>query len=253
MVPMLCLTCLIFSVLTAIAVKDKRKVGAAVQSMFRSNASILGVVFIQNMYSDPAEGSAALAGYAIAMPFVILMYNVLSVIVLTVFMPTEVGEEKQKINIGKILINTIKNPLIIAVLIGLPFMFLPIELPGVIEKTVDYLSGCATALALISLGAGFSLSALKGKITLATVTSFVKTVLHPILGVGAAYLLGFRGNELLITFIIFGTPAAVSSYIMAKNMKSDYELAGQILLISTMMSIFTVFLGTFLMRTVGWV
>ena len=252
-VVMLIITCTVFSVVTHLIVRNPARVGASVQSMFRSNSSILGVVFVTNIYAGTAESDAALAGYAITMPFVILMYNILSVIVLTVFMPTAEGEEKQKINIGKILINTAKNPLIIAVVLGLPFMIFGWELPSIINTSVGYLSDSATALALISLGAGFSFSALKGNITLATVTSLVKTVLHPIIGVAAAYLCGFRGNELLITFIIFGTPAAVSSYIMAKNMKSDYELSGQILLISTLLCIVTIFIGVFLMKTVGWI
>ena len=250
---MLVFTCTLFSVVTHLTVKDPARVGASVQGMFRSNSSILGVVFITNIYAGLPESDSALAGYAITMPFVILMYNVLSVIVLTVFMPTEEGEAKKKINIGKILLNTIKNPLIIAVLLGLPFMFFGIKLPSVIGTSVNYLANSTTALALISLGAGFSFKTLKGNITLATVTSVIKTVIHPILGVAAAYLLGFRGNELLITFIVFGTPSAVSSYIMAKNMKSDHELAGQILLISTLLCIVTIFLGVFLMKTVGWI
>ncbi len=250
---MLVFTCTVFSVITHLTVKDPARVGASVQGMFRSNSSILGVVFITNIYAGTAESPAALAGYAITMPFVILMYNILSVIVLTVFMPTEEGEEKKKINIGKILLNTIKNPLIIAVLLGLPFMLFGWKLPAIVDRSVGYLADSATALALISLGAGFSFATLKGNITLATVTSVIKTVIHPIIGVAAAYLLGFRGNELLITFIVFGTPSAVSSYIMAKNMKSDYELAGQILLLSTLFCIFTIFLGVFLMKTVGWI
>ena len=252
-VVMLLITCTVFSILTHLIVRDPARVGASVQSMFRSNASILGVVFITNIYAGTAESDVALAGYAITMPFVILMYNVLSVVVLTVFMPTAEGEEKQKINIGKILINTAKNPLIIAVVLGLPFMIFGWELPTILNTSLGYLSDSTTALALISLGAGFSFSALKGNITLASVTSIVKTAIHPIIGVAAAYLCGFRGNELLITFIIFGTPAAVSSYIMAKNMKSDHELAGQILLLSTLFCILTIFLGVFLMKTVGWI
>ena len=40
---------------------------------------------------------------------------------------------------------------------------------------------------------------------------------------------------------------------MAKNMKSDYELSGQILLISTLLCIVTIFIGVFLMKTVAWI
>ena len=64
----------------------------------------------------------------------------------------------------------------------------------------------------------------------------------------AAIAFGYRGVELGSVFIIFGGPAAVSSYIMAKEMKSDYQLASQILLISTLMSLFTLFLGIFILK-----
>ena len=73
----------------------------------------------------------------------------------------------------------------------------------------------------------------------------------PGLTVAAAILLGYRGVGLGVVFIIFGGPAAVSSYIMAKQMKSDYELASQILLISTLMSLFTLFLGIFVLKAAG--
>ena len=254
--PMVCVFWLIYTLVSPIFIKDRRKLGAAVQSMFRSNTAILGPVLIQNMFSDGEKTAKAMAAYAIVLPFVILAYNVLSVVVLTIYMPVEDGEEKKKFGMKdflRIVVNTAKNPLIIAVVLGLPFMFFGIKLPTIATKTLNYVSGTTTALSLISLGAGFSFESLKGNIKLASVVTSIKIVFQPAAAVALGYLLGFRGNELLVTFVVFGTPAAVSSYIMAKNMKSDHELAGQILLISTVFCIFTVFLGSFLMRTAGWI
>jgi len=68
-----------------------------------------------------------------------------------------------------------------------------------------------------------------------------------------AWLLGFSGMQISIIFLLFGVPTAVSSYIMAKQMDSDYELAGQILLFTTLFGVFTLFLGVFLIKTVGWI
>lgn len=254
--PMICVLCLVYSLISPFFIKDKRKLGASVQSMFRSNAAILGSVLLSNVFPDEERTKAALAAYAIVMPFVILAYNALSVVVLTVFMPVEEGEEKHKFgmkDMKRILIDTVKNPLIIGVVCGLPFMFAGITLPVIVTKTMGYLSNTVTALALISLGAGFSFKSLKGNLKLASAVTFIKIVFQPLLGVAIGYLLGFSGLELLVAFIVFGTPAAVSSYIMAKNMKSDYELAGQILLLSTVFCILTVFLGVFAMRCLGWI
>lgn len=255
-VPLVCVFCLIYSLISPLFIKERRKIGASVQSMYRSNAAILGTVLIQNSFRSDEEVRAALAAYAVVLPFVILAYNVLSVIVLASFMPVEEGEEKKKFglkDLGRILAETVKNPLIIAVVCGLPFMFFNIKLPDIAATTLGYLSGATTALSLISLGACFSFSSLKGNLGLASAVTTIKLVIQPAAAVALGYVLGFRGNELLIIFMIFGTPAAVSSYIMAKNMKSDHDLAGQILLLSTVFCVVTIFLGSFLMRSAGWI
>jgi predicted permease len=69
----------------------------------------------------------------------------------------------------------------------------------------------------------------------------------------AHYGFVFENTSLAVIFITFGAPSAVSSYIMAKSMKSDAEVAGQVLLLSTIISTFTIFLGLFLMKNLGWI
>ena len=116
---------------------------------------------------------------------------------------------------------------------------------------LNYLSNMATPLALISLGATFRMESLKGRLGLTLLASAIKTAILPAICCLAAIAIGFRGVELGVIFIQFGSPASVSSYIMAKQMKSDHELAGQIMLISTLMSVFTMFAGTFILRMAG--
>ncbi|MCQ2426984.1 MAG: AEC family transporter [Clostridia bacterium] len=244
----------IYCLVMPIFIKDKRKLGATVQGMFRSNVAILGAVLVENMFPAGPVQSAAKVAYAVVMPFVVLMYNVFSVGILAIFMPTE-GEEKNSRfglkDFGRAALETLKNPLIIAVVLGFPFTFFRIAIPGIVRTSMGYLSGCTTGLALISLGAGFSFKSLAGNIGLASFVTAVKTAVQPLIGLSVLYLLGFRGPELAVGLVVFGTPTAVSSYIMAKNMKSDYELAGQILLLTTIVCIFTLFLGSLILRTIG--
>jgi predicted permease len=56
-----------------------------------------------------------------------------------------------------------------------------------------------------------------------------------------------------VLYILFASPTAVSSYIMAKAMKNDSNLAANIVLISTLGSILTIFLGVFTMKSIGWI
>ena len=259
--------CVLYSVTVPLFIKDRRKAGASVQGMFRSNVAILGAVLIENMFPDSGVKAAAVTAYAVVMPFVVLLYNIYAVGVLAVFMPREEQAEGADAgaadtpkksgftaaDFGRACLETLKNPLIIAVFLGFPFMFFGIKIPDTLKTSINYFSQCTTGLALVSLGAGFSFSSLAGNLGLASIVTAVKTVLQPAMGVGFAWLLGFRGPELAVAFIVFGTPSAVSSYIMAKNMKSDHELAGQILLLTTVVSIFTMFGGTLLMRVLGWI
>lgn len=228
-----------------IFVKDNDKRGAFIQGAYRSNFGILGLPLAANLFGVEGTSTAA-----ILMPAAIIFFNVLAVVILTVYAPNDL-KKKPSVLARDIAISVVTNPLIIGVVAGLPFLFFDIELPLFLSKTASNLSGTVSALALISLGAGFSRESLVGKVKYSLAASALKTAVIPALAVLAAYLCGFRGVQLGLVFILFGSPTAVSSYIMAKNMKSDHEMAGQILLLSTLMCLFTLFLGIFLLRSGG--
>ena len=95
------------------------------------------------------------------------------------------------------------------------------------------------------------MESLKGRVSYAVVGALLKTVGVPLIGVTAAVLCGLRGPSLGVVLICFGAPTAVSSYIMAKKMDNDHELAAQILLLSTMLCVLTIFAGIFILKTLA--
>lgn len=236
---------LLLVLIVPLFVKENDKRGAFIQGAYRSNFGILGLPLAANLFGK--EGAATAA---ILMPAAIIFFNVLAVVILTVYAPSDL-KKKPSVLARDIAASVLKNPLIIAVVLGLPFLFFNLELPLFVGKTANNLSGTVSALALISLGAGFNRESLVGKVKYSVAAASVKTAVIPSLAVFAAYLCGFRGVQLGLVFILFGSPTAVSSYIMAKSMKSDHEMAGQILLLSTLMCLFTLFLGIFLLRSFG--
>ena len=68
---------------------------------------------------------------------------------------------------------------------------------------------------------------------------------------GAARTAGFRGESLCAMMILFAAPAAVASYPMAVAMGADGQLAGQLVCTTTVLSVFTIFAWTFVLRTLG--
>lgn len=236
---------IVVSLLTVLFMKDKPKRGAFIQGICRSNFAILGVPLAVNMFGE--SGGKAIA---IVMPFVILMFNAYSVVILSVFTTNSEIRLDGKALLG-ILKNVVTNPLIIAVLLGVPFMVWNIPLPTVATKTLGYLGNLTTPLALLSLGANFKKESLKGRAKYAVIAALLKTVASPLVAVTAAALVGLRGPSLGVVLICFGAPAAVSSYIMAKKMDNDHELAAEILILSTILCAFTVFVGIFILKTLA--
>ena len=236
---------LIPCVLVPIFVKDNAKRGAFIQGVYRSNAAILGMAIARNMFGD--DGTATIA---MILPFIVTLFNVFAVIILSVCAPADVKLSPGALakRIGK---TVATNPLIIAIVLALIWRLTGLSMPVLMSRSLGYLSDMSMPLALISLGANFRLESLRGRVGLAVASSACKTIVVPTLAVLSAMAFGFKGTALGCVFIVFGGPAAVSSYIMAKQMKSDHELASQILLISTLMSLFTMFAGIFILRTVG--
>ena len=50
-----------------------------------------------------------------------------------------------------------------------------------------------------------------------------------------------RNEQIAILMVAFGAPVAVSSYTMACNVNADSELAGQLVVATSLFSIFTMF------------
>ena len=228
-------------------IKSNDKRGAFIQGAYRSNFAILGVPLAENMF-----GNSGVSQIAMVMPFAITLFNFFAVLILSIYAPEDKQVKPAQL-IKNIAVNVIKNPLILSVVAGVLVTLIGIPLPLVANKSLTYLSNMSLPLALMSLGANFTVNSFKSRFSLALISSSLKTIIIPVITVVIAILLGFRNEQLGIIFILFGGPTAVSSYIMAKNMDSDYELAGQIMLISTLMCIITIFIGVFTLDILNYI
>ncbi len=239
LVILLCLTVPLF-----VKANDKR--GAFIQGVYRSNSAILGFVLAEAMF-----GGNGVTTIAMVLPFTVVFYNAFAVVILSIFAPSDTKLSPRELTL-RIVKTVVTNPHIIAITLALLWQLTPFKIPVIMNTCLTYLADMSMPLALISLGAGFRFESLKaGRLGLALGASVAKTVLVPAITILVGIFMGFRGASLGVIFIIFGGPTAVSSYIMAKQMKSDHELAGQILLISTLMSVLTLFAGTFILREFG--
>lgn len=212
-----------------------------IQGAFRSNFAIIGFAIISSFLGKEMIGKAA-----ILLAFILPLYNILAVIVLTV-----PGKDKVNISYKEILTEILFNPLIVAVLIGLIFSVWNLKLPEPLYQSGKLLSDVALPLALIGIGGSLRLSEIRKIPKLAISASAIKIVFIPIVFTSLAYLLGFRNNDLVILYILFASPTAIVSFIMAEAMGANSKLAGNIILISTIGSVFTFAIGIMILKSLS--
>ncbi len=222
--------------------KNRPTCGAWIQGVFRSNFLLLGLPLAINLF-----GADHVASISMLLPFVIMEFNFLAVVILTLFREPEQGK-RQKLRVGRVLLDVVKNPLIIASFIGMLFSIFQIPLPLFLGRAVEDLGKIATPFALLLLGGQFDWKRLRGNLRLASLATVLRLVLVPAVFVSLGVWLGFRGEELGAILIVFCAPTAISSYVMAQNMGSDDELAGQLVLTTTLFSSVTIFLWVTVLR-----
>lgn len=131
------------------------------------------------------------------------------------------------------------------------------NLPFVFE-TVSMLKTMTTPLALIVVGAQFEFSAVKGLFKEIIVGTAWRIVLAPLLGIGLAVVLSkytgivsFDANIYPALIPLFGAPVAVSTCVIAAEMGGDEQLATQLVVWSSLGSIFTIYIAVCIMMATG--
>ncbi|MBN1481287.1 AEC family transporter [candidate division KSB1 bacterium] len=216
--------------------------GAFIQGSFRGNFAILGLALISNAF-----GAEALAKGALVLAVIMPLYNILSIIALTVPMHRERSTNPQKIAL-----QIVTNPLILAAVLALPFSIFQIPIHSVVTQTIDYLADLTLPLALIGIGSSLSFSSVRQDRTLSIMATMIKIIIMPLLGTSVAVLLGFRGEDLGILYFLFAAPTAIASYIMAHALGSNGRLAGNIVLVSTITSMITISAGIYVLKSLGY-
>ena len=235
-------------------VKDNRQKGVVWQSFFRSNFAIIGIPL-----AEAIGGTQGVVTASILSAFSIPLFNALAVVALSAF-----TGDKNRISVKDILRKVIKNPLIRGVFFGFVVLgirhFIPVDASGTAAFTVknnlpfiyefiEMLAGIASPLALVVLGGQFRFDAvrnLKGQIAAGVIARVVfAPVCGILLAVGASAVsdyFSFTPAHYASFMALFGSPAAVSSAIMATQMDNDGQLANQILVWTSVFSVLTVFI-----------
>ncbi|HEX9777802.1 MAG TPA: AEC family transporter [Geopsychrobacteraceae bacterium] len=216
--------------------------GSFCQGAFRGNLAYIGLSICLNAYGDDGLTRAG-----ILMGFLVPVLNLFAVLAL--LLPAR--KQTAAGNRPNWLTQVLLNPLLLASLVGLFWSYFRLPLPLLLDRGLQITTGLTLPLALLAIGGSFSMARLKGDLRRAGLSSAIKLLLLPLLAAVILHALGVTGTDFAIGILLAGTPAATATYIMAHQLGGDAELAGSIVMLSTLGSVFSYTLCLLLLRGIG--
>ena len=222
---------LLSMLLAHVLTKDPGKRGTLAQAAFRSNDGIFGLAVASALLGEGNTGTMAFTLVVSA-----TLFGVTGVLCYEL-------NRGGRVRFGKVLLNLLKNPILIAAALAFLFRFTGVTLPYVVLRPIEYFKNMCTPLGFLVLGGVLSFRSLKENWKLVTIISAVKLIVFPVAVCTLAYFLGgLRGAELASIFIVFASPTAMSCMPMASELGGDVKLSGELIAVTTVLSLLTVFL-----------
>lgn len=221
--------------------KDNKRRGVLMLCIFRSNDAIFGLAVAVALLGEDNLGMMS-----VAISLTVPLFSLLSVVAMERY-------RGEKVRFSTVIFRVIKNPIMISCYAGFLVNLLGIDLPAVLQKPIDALAASTTPIAFVLLGGTISFAAVKKNRVAITAISLLRLLLVPLAALATFLLLGFRGEHIVVTLIIFGAPVAMLTYTMAVGMGADDELAGTLVAITSILSIVSMFIFIFLLKQFAFI
>lgn len=257
------LGCILVSTGLSSFLKDKSDRGEFIQASYRSSAAILGIAFIVNIYGQSGMAPLMIIG-------TVPLYNICAVAALTLTAPaaqaasaksgvanssntasTGAASSDTKTRLIRTAKGVITNPIILGIAAGFAWSLLKLPHPVILQKTVHNLGVLATPLGLMAMGASFDMKKAFYKMKPAFVCTFLKLLGYSGVLMPVAIALGYRNEALVAILVMLGSATTVSSYTMAKSMGHEGTLSASVVMLTTLLSAFTLTGWLFLLKTLG--
>lgn len=222
-------------------ISDRAIAPVMIQGIYRSNFVLFGLQVTASICGTENLGMATLL-----ISIIIPMFNVIAVVLFETY-------RSEKVDVGNLLVGIVKNPLIIASVLGLIALVSGVQFGNLTDNLLKTISQMATPMSLILLGGTVSIAGIKKYWKYTLMASVARLFVVPFVFLSLAVAFGFRGTGLVALMVMYGSPTAVSSFPMASSMGGNGELAGQIVAATTVFSVISIFLWTYILSINGWI
>jgi len=195
---------------------ERGRRGTFTQGAFHGNLGYIGLaVAFYALGDDGLVQAGILAG------FIMIVHNFLAVMVLQIYCDGVLDRG----GFGNTMRRVLGNPVVISAFAGILFSVLEVPVPMVVDRSLEIVGNMALPLALMLIGASLTFSGLWQNVALVAPIAVVKLLLLPALGFGLMVVCNVPETRYIPGLILLASPSATLTYVMAKEMGGDTDLA----------------------------
>ncbi|MFV0250913.1 MAG: AEC family transporter [Rickettsia aeschlimannii] len=213
---------------------DKVQFTSIFQGSIRYNSYIFFGV------SSPLLGPSGLSIVAVISSYMIIFTNILSVMIFAYYIPNKSVTNTIRTSFVLMMKLIVRNPLIIASLVGFVFNYSNLELHLGLKKTLDSLSNAALAIGMLNVGAGLNFTIRQELLHNVMFTSFVKLVAFPLVSVVVLWLMSIDGLDRSVGILYSCLPCASTAYVLSRQLDGDPDSMASIITFTTFFSVVTI-------------
>ena len=134
---------------------------------------------------------------------------------------------------------SLRNPIVIGIILGLLRSLTGLEMPVPLKKTVDLMANAASPVALFAVGVGLTQYKLRSHFETTGLITVLKLGVQPVVVFLLGHLMGLTGPELQAVCLLGCLPVGVNVYIMAQEFNVLQGPTANSLLLTTILSAVT--------------
>lgn len=206
--------------------------GPAFTSLFQGGVrfnTFVALAIAENLFGRDGLFLAALGA-----GFMIILINLLCVSAFSLAVHSGAGFAPKRL-LGDLL----RNPLIIACVIGVGLNGFGLRLPAALDGVLALAGKAAFPVGLMAVGAAYRAGKLLQYWQPLLVSSGVQFVCKPLMAWGLASRMGLSDVALTVAVLLFSVPTAPSAYILSRQMGGDHDSMSAIITAQTCLSFVT--------------
>lgn len=216
---------LFLSFFLGVALKLKGgRLGTFLQTSIHGNVSYIGLAVL--FYSF---GENSLKVGSLFVGLLIFINNAFAIAAL------RLSGNRREFGFLKTLLSILRTPVIIATFAGIFFAICRIVLPSSISRTLTIVSNVALPMALVVIGGSMKGDYLSLNLPIALLISLLKLILLPSFSFLLVKYLRLPPTLSDPLVLLFASPVAISSFVMARELDGDPKLASSAITLSTIL------------------